>query len=108
MLENNGWQPARSTLGKSQLTGDRDRFAVLVSGQELLIGERQRFNGAHLRSRRQILQARIGHLRLSPCENDNHTSCSQCACHWSLLAARLKPGPAAAATAKLTIGNTFA
>src|SRR5437773_6790218 len=100
MLQHDDWQPARSTLGKSQLTGDRDRFAVLVSGQELLIGERQRFNGAHLRSRRQILQARIGRRRLSPCENDNHPSYREYACHWSLLAARRKPGPPAAATAQ--------
>lgn len=46
MLKNNGWQPAGGTLGKSQLAGDRDRFAIFVSSQELLIGESERFNGA--------------------------------------------------------------
>jgi hypothetical protein len=72
MLENNGWQPARSTLGKSQLAGDRDRFAALVSGQELLIGQGERFNGAQLRACREILQARVGHRRRSPSETKNH------------------------------------
>ena len=60
VLENHGGQPARSTLGKSQLAGDRDRFAVLVTGQKLLIREGKRFDRAHLSSRCQILQVRIG------------------------------------------------
>ena len=60
MLENNGWQSARSALRYPQLSGDGDRFAVLVSGEKLLVRKRKRFNGAQLRPRCQILQARIG------------------------------------------------
>jgi hypothetical protein len=35
MLENNGRQPADGTLGKSQLAGDRESFAIFISSQEL-------------------------------------------------------------------------
>jgi len=45
MLENNGWQPAGGTLGKSQLAGDRERFATFISGQELANGESEPFKG---------------------------------------------------------------
>src|SRR5262249_8339132 len=85
MLENNCRQPALSALGKSQLAGDCDRFAVLVAGQELLIRQGECFNGANLRSRRQILQTRFRYRQLSPHETQNHRSYPNYACHRSLL-----------------------
>src|SRR5262249_43560129 len=85
MLENNGWKPARTALRKSQLAGDRDCFSVLVTGQELLISQGERFDGAHLRPRRQILQTRFRHRRLSPHETHHHPSYPNYACHRSLL-----------------------
>ena len=100
MLKHDDRQPTRSALGKSQLTGDCDRFAVLVTGQELLIRQGERFDGASLRSLRQIFQARIGHRGLSPCETQKYPSCLEDACHRTLLLVRCRPHSAAAATVK--------
>src|SRR5262245_9728677 len=85
MLENNGWQSAGGSLRYPQLSGDRDRFGALVTGQELLIRQSERFNGANLRSRRQILQTRFRYRRLSPHETQNHRSYPNYECHRSLL-----------------------
>jgi hypothetical protein len=69
---------------RGQLARDGHGLAVLVAGQELLVGQRQSLDRPQLDAGGEIVQARLGHCCLGgeqACDANDRRRNAQSACH---------------------------